>query len=192
MEATSSGTKRSRWKDASRVSDDAHDDGRVLDDEQKSGVTREEDVEESGVKEIEEAHEERMHTPDEPEELKFDDAFETGELSSGPASDFKDPAEDEDEDDWTHSEMEEYEYFLKLIDDAVRKKSEAIRAKRPEKGKENQKFNEPAKRKVLTSQNLHRLANIQLTQRYQRGIMTRSFRRRRRAKETLSKRYEVC
>ena len=76
-----------------------------------------------------------MHTPDEPEEPKFDDAFETGEASSGPASHFKDRAEDEDEDEWTHSEMEEYEEFLKWIDDAVRKKSEAIRAKRREKGK---------------------------------------------------------
>ena len=95
-------------KDATRVSDDAHNDGGVLDDEGKSGVTKEEDVEESGVKETEEVHEERMHTPDKPEEPKFDSALETGESSSGPASDFKDRAEDEDEDEWTHSEMEEY------------------------------------------------------------------------------------
>ena len=97
-----------------------------------------------------------MHTPDEPEEPKIDDAFETVESSSGPASDFKDRGEDEDEDEWTHSEMEEYEDFLKSIDDAVRKKSEAIRAKRREKakGKPNVKrtnkekgvdFSEPAK-----------------------------------------------
>ena len=60
------------------------------------------------------------------------------------------------------------------------------------KGKERRKSNEPAKRKELTSQNQQRLANIQLTPCYQRGGTTRSFRRRRRAKETLSKRYEVC
>ena len=58
MESTSSGTKRSRSKDASRVSDEAHDDGGVLDDGGKSGVTKEEDVKESGVKEIQEVHEE--------------------------------------------------------------------------------------------------------------------------------------
>ena len=91
MDATSSGAKRSRSKDASRVSDDAHDDGGVLSDEEKSGVMKDKDSEEeSGVKESDEVHEERMHTPDEPEEPKFDDAFETGESSSGPASDFKD------------------------------------------------------------------------------------------------------
>ena len=62
MEATSSGTKRSRSKDASRI-----DDGGVLDDERKSGGTKEEDAEELGVKEIEEVHKRRMHTHDEPE-----------------------------------------------------------------------------------------------------------------------------
>ena len=52
--------------------------------------------------------------------------------------------------------MEEYEDFLKTIDDAVRKKSEAIRARRREKGKGKAKgkrtgkekgvdFSEPAK-----------------------------------------------
>ena len=93
-----------------------------MSEEEKSGVTKEKDVEEEqGVKESEEAHKERMHTPDKPEEPKFDDAFETGESSSGPASDFKDRAEDEEEDEWTHSEMEEYEDFLKSIDDAVLK-----------------------------------------------------------------------
>ena len=118
-----------------------------MDDEGKSRVTKEEDVEESGVKEIKEVPEERMHTPDEPEEPKFDDAFETGESSSGPASDFKDRVEDEDEEEWTHSEMEEYEDFLKSIDDAVRKKSEAIRAKRREKGKEKPKVKRTSKEK---------------------------------------------
>ena len=136
MEATISGTKRSRSKDASRVSEDAHDDGGVLDDEGKSGV-----------KEIVEVHEEIMHTPDEPEEPKFDDAFETGESSSRPASDFKDRAEDEDEDEWTHSEMEEYEDFLKRMDDAVPKKSEAIRARRREKGKGKPKVKQTSKEK---------------------------------------------
>ena len=147
MESISSGMKRGRLKDASRVSDDAHDDGGILDDEGKSGVTKEEDVEESGVKEIEEVHEEGMHTTHELEEPKFDDAFETGESSSGPASDFKDRAADEEEDEWTHSEMEEYEGFLKAIDDAVRKKSEAIRARRREKGKGKQKIRRTGKKK---------------------------------------------
>ena len=148
MDATSSETKRSRSKDASRVSDDAHNDGGVLSDEGKSGVTKEKDVEEeSVVKESDEVHEERMHTPDEPEEPKFNDAFETGESSSGPASDFKDCAEDEEQDEWTHSEMEEYEDFLKLIDHAVRKKSEAIRARRREKGKGKPKVERTAKEK---------------------------------------------
>ena len=118
-----------------------------MDDEEKSGVTNEEDVEESGVKEIEDVHEERTHTPDEPREPKFDDAFETGESSSGPASDFKDRAENEEEDKWTHSEMEEYEDFLKSIDDAVRKTSEAIRAKRREKGKGKPKVKRTGKEK---------------------------------------------
>ena len=99
MEAKSSGTKRSRSKNSLRVSDDAHDDGDVLDEEGKSGVMKEDDVEKSGVKAIDGVQEERMHTPDEPEEPKYDDAFETGESSSGPASDFKDRAEDEDEDE---------------------------------------------------------------------------------------------
>ena len=148
--------------------------------------------EESGVKESDEVHEERMHTPDEPEEVKIDDVFETGESSSGPALDFKGRAEDKEEDEWTHSEMEEYEDFLQSIYDAVRKKSEAIRARRREKGKGKPKVKRTEKRKELTSQNLQRLANIQLTPRYQRGITTRSLRRRRRAKETLSKRYELC
>ena len=118
-----------------------------MDDEGKSGVTKEEDVEESGVEEIEEVHQQRMHTPNEPEEPKFDDAFETGESSSGPASDFKDRAEDEDEDEWTQSEMEEYEDYLKLIDDAVQKKSEAIRAKRREKGKGKPRVKRTSKEK---------------------------------------------
>ena len=127
----------------SHASDNAHDDGGFVSDEDKSSFTNEKDVqEESGVKESEEAHEERMHTPDEPEEPKFDDAFEKGEWSSGPALDFKDRTEDEEEDQWTHSEMEEYEDFLKSIDDAARKKSEAIRAR---EGKENPKVNELAK-----------------------------------------------
>ena len=95
--------------------------------------------EESGVKERAEAPEERKHTPDEPEQPKFDDTFETGESSSGPALDSEDRTEDEEEDDWTHSEMEEYKDFLKSIDDEVRKKSEVIRARPHEKGKGKQK-----------------------------------------------------
>ena len=139
--------KRSRSKDASCVSDNAHHDGGVLDDKGKSGVTKKEDVKESGVKEIEEVQEERMHTPDEPEEPKFDDAFPTGESSSGPASDFKDRPEDEDEDEWTHSEMEEYNDFLKSMDGAVWNRSEAIRAKRRERGKGKPKVKRTSKEK---------------------------------------------
>ena len=57
-----------------------------MSDEEKSGVTKEKDIEgESGVKESDEAHKERMHTPDKPEEPNFDDAFKTGESSWGPA-----------------------------------------------------------------------------------------------------------
>ena len=119
-----------------------------MSDEDKSSVTKEEDVkEESGAEESDEAHKERMHTPDEPEEPKIDDAFETGESSSGPASNFKDRTEDEEEDEWPHSEMEENEDLLKTMNDAVRKKSEAIRARRRKKGKKNRKVNDPAKRK---------------------------------------------
>ena len=121
--------------------------GGVLDDEGKAGITKEEDVEESGVKEIEEVHEERMHAPDKPEEPKFDDTFETGESSSGPASDFKDRAGGQDEDKWRHSEMEEYEDFLNAINDAVRKKSEQIRAKHREKGKGKLKVKRTSKEK---------------------------------------------
>ena len=116
-----------------------------MDDEGKSGVTNVK--EESGVKEIEEVEEQRMHTPDKPEEPKFDDAFDTGESSSGPASDFKDRAEDEEEDEWTHLETEEYENFPKSLDDAVRKKREAIRARRREKRKGKPKVKRTSKEK---------------------------------------------
>ena len=43
--------------------------------------------------------------------------------------------------------MEEYEEFLKSIDDAVRKKSEAIRARRREKGKGKPKVKRTGKEK---------------------------------------------
>ena len=43
--------------------------------------------------------------------------------------------------------MEEYEDFLKSIDDAVRQKSEAIRAKRREKGKGKPKVKRTSKEK---------------------------------------------
>ena len=88
-----------------------------------------------------------MQTPDEPEEPKFHETFETGKSSSGPASDFQDRTEDEEEDEWTHSDMEEYEDLLKTIEDAVRKKSEAIRARRCEKGKGKGKGKRTSKEK---------------------------------------------
>ena len=47
----------------------------------------------------------------------------------------------------THAEMEEYEDFLKLIDDAVWTKSEAIRARRREKGKGKPKVKRTGKEK---------------------------------------------
>ena len=123
-----------------------------MSDENKLGVTEEQDVEEeSGVKKSDEAHKGRVHTSDEPEEPKFDDAFETGESSSHPPSDFRDRAEDEEEDEWTHSEMEEYEDLLKWINDAVQRKGEAIRGRGPRKGKENRQSNKSSKRKELTS-----------------------------------------
>ena len=141
-------------------------------DKHKSSVTKEKyPEEESGVKESEEAHKERMHTPDEPEELKFDDAFETSESPSGPASDFKDGAEDEEKDEWTRSETEEYEDFLKSM--PCPRKAKRSQRGVARKGKENRMSNEPAKRQDLTSQNLQRLANIQLTPRYLREIKTR-------------------
>ena len=88
-----------------------------------------------------------MHTRDKPDELKFDDSFETGVWSWGPVSDFKDRTEDEEEDKWMSLEMKSAKTFSNestMQCGRGEKRSERGVARN---GKENRKLNEPAKRK---------------------------------------------